>query len=624
MKEKLSNHYAVYTDGSEVAAAAFFSYFPDRPDCSKTIRPRDRSSVFSSELEGIALVIRRMKRLSGQYQHFVIHNDSLYPGKELLAALRNEDLSEIDRLLNLMDPIYHILYEALPEAFKIILKSSVVKWVESTTNLDPKTCQKLLKPAAVSGSIEAVEALLNQCVVLNLPCSDGNPVLVVAMACPDKSDLMKMIKFLVRKGANVNRSHGEYSPLLLASLKYLDVVPYLLQNGADVNEVGDKLGNTPLTAAVFYYRSRCSTDCCSIVEILLSAGADPNKPNCNGETALHLADQNEIRRLLIRAGADLEARNIHGRTPLLKAVYTGKTDVIKMLNEYGADMAAVDNHRNSALHIMVEKSDEPQKETLRLFAFQCNQINTYGKTPLMLAAQRGCEKTIKILMELGADPNIVTYESGEHLTALSVVLDRHDSKYKNLFLAFEELITRSSMTGLPRCCCFFFKMIVHDERRLVQLMMMHGMAPLCESTRTVRQIVYSLSVRLRGIPGKVSPLAVALVSNRLAIAQYLTENWFLTPADLVGSLELRQLRSELERTFQADALKYMDENLSQPMSLLKLSFVAVSAQLGGVAGREESVSQTPLPNILKDKLLFRHEQFPMDFTNKHTPNPLHA
>ncbi|GFO27685.1 hypothetical protein PoB_005419000 [Plakobranchus ocellatus] len=59
----------------------------------------------------------------------------------------------------------------------------------------------------------------------------------------------------------------------------------------------------------------------------------------------------------------------------------------------------------------------------------------------------------------------------------------------------------------------------------------------------------------------------------------------------------------------------MDENLSQPMSLEKLSFVAVFAQLSGEAGREERVRQTPLPKNLKYMLLFRHENFPMEFTD---------
>ncbi|GFO09040.1 ribonuclease hi [Plakobranchus ocellatus] len=63
IKEKFSNHYAVFTDGSKleekVAAAAFF---PERLDCSKATRLRDGASVFSAELEGIALGFTEIKK----------------------------------------------------------------------------------------------------------------------------------------------------------------------------------------------------------------------------------------------------------------------------------------------------------------------------------------------------------------------------------------------------------------------------------------------------------------------------------------------------------------------------------------------------------------------------------
>ncbi|GFN85229.1 hypothetical protein PoB_001173500 [Plakobranchus ocellatus] len=265
---------------------------------------------------------------------------------------------------------------------------------------------------------------------------------------------------------------------------------------------------------------------------------------------------------------------------------------------------------------MVKGFGEPQEETLRLFAFQCNHINKKGMTPLMLAAKRCHTKAVRILLDLGADPNSVTYESGEPHTALSYVLKEIDRNYENFDVACaEELITHNSVTSLPRCCPYFFNMIEYDQRRLVQLMVTHGMVPLCENTQTISRISYLSSLRLHDIQGKLSPLAFALVSNKIAIAQYLTENWFLTPADLVGSMELRHLGSLLERQSQADSLRFMDENLSQPMSLLKLSFVAVSAQLGGVEGREERVRQTKLTDYFKKMLLFEDNNSPTDFTD---------
>ncbi|GFN82690.1 ankyrin [Plakobranchus ocellatus] len=549
-------------------------------------------------------------------------------GEELLAALQNEDLPEVDRLLDLMRPIKDYRFSGpdfgkpLPEACRAGLESFVAKRIASGTNLDPQTCQKLLKPAIMSGSIESVEKLINRGADLNMPCSFGKPVLVVAIDSLAKPAVSTMATFLVQKGAKVNRCLGYYSPLLLASLKQPDVVPYLLKNSADVNEVGDDLGNTPLTAVLkcrscyARYPNHYYAPGIDVIKTLLSGGADPNIPDHRGETALHMAADTEMTSLLIQAGADLEARNYCGRTPLLKAASRKRTDVINLLKTYGADMAADDNYGNSALHIILKQSSEPQEETLRLFASMCNHISMERMTPLMLAALRCDTKAVRILLELGADPNIVNCDDEGINTALSYVLDLSGTKYGNSVLACaEELIIHNSVTSLPICYWYFFNMIRCGLDRLVQLMVKHGMAPLCQNTWTIEQINRAMSTRLRDILGKLSPLAAALLWDKFKIAQYFTENWFLTPADIVGSLELRYLRSELERKSQADGLRFMDENLSQPMSLMKLSFVAVSAQLGGVAGREERVSKTPLPNILKDKLLFRCENFPMDLTD---------
>ncbi|GFO06809.1 ankyrin repeat-containing domain [Plakobranchus ocellatus] len=560
--------------------------------------------------------------------------------EKLLAALQNEDLPEVNRLLDLSHP--YDIFQALPEAWRAGLKSCVDTWITRETNLDPTICQTLLKPAILSGCTESVKALLNRGADLNLPRNSRYPVLFFAITYLDQPDLIEMVKFLVEKGADLEaRNDFDRTPLLEAAYtEKTDVINVLNEKGADMTAVDNndnsalhilmeqfsepeeeilrlfasqynqfsRYGMTPLMLAA----EKCNA---KSVKILLKLGADPKMANLTGDTALHWATDTEMTCLLIQAGADLEARGRFGRTPLLKAACTGNTDVINELKKYGAVMTAVDDEGNSALHMMVGRIDESVEETFRIFAFQCNQSNKKGMTPLMLAAKKCHTKAVRILLKLGADPHIVNYKSWQPHTALSLLLDRNGMKRENSYLiCAEELIKHNSVTSLPRCCSYFFKMIDSDQRRLVQLMVTQGMAPLCENSQTVRNIIPV--VVLRDVPSKVSPLALALVLNTLDIAQYLTENWFLTPADLVGSLELRYLRSELERKSQADSLRFMDENLSQPMSLFKLSFVAVSAQLGGVTGREERVSQIPLPNILKDMLLFRCENFPMDFTDR--------
>ncbi|GFO14328.1 3-oxo-5-alpha-steroid 4-dehydrogenase 1 [Plakobranchus ocellatus] len=116
IKENFSNHYAVYTDGSKleekVAAAA---YFPEHPDCSKATRLRDRASVFSAELEGIALALTEIEKLTKYHKNFVIYSDSL----SALQAIQNKNFKVIDirRLYNLIrkfPPYVHISFVWVP------------------------------------------------------------------------------------------------------------------------------------------------------------------------------------------------------------------------------------------------------------------------------------------------------------------------------------------------------------------------------------------------------------------------------------------------------------------------------------------------------------------------------
>ena len=107
-----------------------------------------------------------------------------------------------------------------------------------------------------------------------------------------------------------------------------------------------------------------------VVLALLIFGANVNKQNVHGDTALHTAAQqnrytsSEIAELLIKRGANLEIKNEYGETPLHIAASHAATDIVKILIKYGADINA---QTNSAL------------------------------TPLMLAQQTGDEETIDVL-----------------------------------------------------------------------------------------------------------------------------------------------------------------------------------------------------------------------------------
>ncbi|GFO39840.1 ankyrin homolog [Plakobranchus ocellatus] len=502
-------------------------------------------------------------------------------------------------------------------------KHEALHLLASHCNID-EISQSLLRPAVLSGSIETVQFLLDKGADVNVPSSCGSAALVVALGRLKDPELIKMVTFLVENGAHVNKSVSAESPLVCAVSDNPTIVRYLLDNGADINEIGDNQGNTPLMAAfrlkVPYEMSRHP----DMVETLLDAGADPNIANSLGDTALHMAvaegSVGTIRQL-VEAGAELEVRDSNGLTPLLLATNTGHADVIGLLKRCGANMTAVDKDGNSPLVRVLLVCSAPQEETLRILAYDKEQLNKKtrdGMTPLMIAAEICNVNVIKILLGLGANPNITNKSSDKTVTALSILLDNIQIK-RNAMPCAEELIRHNGLATVPkRCCLALFQMIMSDRRQMVQLMVTHGMAPLCVDFISLGSSV--LGTFMLGIGNSVghnlSPLGAALVRSKIAVARYLVENWFLTPADLVGSPQLRDLRSVLESTSRPDSLSFMDEHLSQPMSLVKISFVAVSALLGEMSGREKRVRKTPLPVILQDRLLFRHEIFQMDLSSE--------
>ncbi|GFN81051.1 RNA-directed DNA polymerase from mobile element jockey [Plakobranchus ocellatus] len=128
--------YAVFTDGSKleekVAAAA---YFPEHPDHSKATRLRDWASVFSAELEGLALALTEIKKLTKYHKNFVIYSDSL----SALQAIQSKNFKVIDirRLYNLIrkfPPYVHISFVWIPAHVGIQGNENVDKLAKAALN----------------------------------------------------------------------------------------------------------------------------------------------------------------------------------------------------------------------------------------------------------------------------------------------------------------------------------------------------------------------------------------------------------------------------------------------------------------------------------------------------------
>ena len=104
--------------------------------------------------------------------------------------------------------------------------------------------------------------------------------------------------------------------------------------------------------------------------------------------------------LLLKNGADMEARDNSGCTPLLIAAQYGQVEVVAYLLKKGANIQAVDSSRDTALHWAAYKGSIEVCGLLsyyKILSFATQ--DTYGQTPLHLAALRGHTSVVRYIIQ---------------------------------------------------------------------------------------------------------------------------------------------------------------------------------------------------------------------------------
>lgn len=180
-----------------------------------------------------------------------------------------------------------------------------------------------------------------------------------------------------------NKSHGSTIVSGLRSAVnsgYKQRVLSLLDGGADIN-AQDRIGDcTALTHAAWIGRD-------DFVELLLENGADPNRREQHGRTALHIAVKHKysgIVAMLLDYGANVDAR-VHSWTPLLLAAKYCWFKIPDYLLRKGADVNAADYHGRTALHWAAHHGDKRLAQLLLERGADMNAKDRWGKTALQWA-----------------------------------------------------------------------------------------------------------------------------------------------------------------------------------------------------------------------------------------------
>jgi serine/threonine-protein phosphatase 6 regulatory ankyrin repeat subunit B len=126
----------------------------------------------------------------------------------------------------------------------------------------------------------------------------------------------------------------------------IDIVEFLIENGADVNA---KMSNnvTALVRAVQNSRT-------DIVELLLVNGADADATTGDGGHVFFIAatcGQKDIIKLLVAHGANVNARNHEGQTILFYDFVFNDNDFLKTILEKGIDINVRDNDGMTAVKL---------------------------------------------------------------------------------------------------------------------------------------------------------------------------------------------------------------------------------------------------------------------------------
>lgn len=215
-----------------------------------------------------------------------------------------------------------------------------------------------------------------------------------------------------------------------------------LMGGAEVNCCAEQGNGTPLVRATFHRRPEA-------VRLLLDAGADVNmKSMQGGQTALHIAvglgnlpESLAVAEILLDKGADLTIKDHNDNPPWFGAYnvkkfefaayrpmrqllfkYTQKRPPQGSADETGRPLekkrvrtmyqGLLDNNMSA----FASSRDPEDLDEIRYAVAAGADVNCCAHrgsgTPLMTAAFSGNVEALKLLLELGADPNIQSTQGG--------------------------------------------------------------------------------------------------------------------------------------------------------------------------------------------------------------------
>ena len=192
----------------------------------------------------------------------------------------------------------------------------------------------------------------------------------------------------------------------------------IIRAGADVNAAGEVYGCAALHVCLKMTPSHKQEE---VFKILLDNGSDVNSVGDYGYGLLHYCasdeciwDREYVTRVLISKGANVNIKNTFGYTPLSYCASYGNVEVARLLINAGADVHAQDKLGRTAIFPDLDAKTNDYMDILRIqldAGANINSTDCYGMTPLHVCAKEGCCVDIaKGMVALGSNLNATDKE----------------------------------------------------------------------------------------------------------------------------------------------------------------------------------------------------------------------
>lgn len=235
-----------------------------------------------------------------------------------------------------------------------------------------------------------------------------------------------------------------------ASKGQTQTVRKLLEHGVPVNSVHKITGWTALTAASFYGFA-------DTTKVLLGAGADPNHRDLHGGTPLMkavtvgqsddpdalISRKAEVVRLLLKGGADPQQKDNLGDSPWQAAMVTEQFALVDVFEEAGVPGVAEARLLYASAH-----HDSAKVKKLIAAHVNINYRDDLGWNAISAAVLADDVEMLRILIGGGADVN-ARYEKG-WTPLLIAIANRHTAIARALLAAGADpsLATENGITAL--------------------------------------------------------------------------------------------------------------------------------------------------------------------------------